>query len=106
MRKYDELYTAIKNNRKKSATTFNHELLKMILSQQKKESGQGTKKLFDQKGKNAQTDAWMSSKTMLMMRIIMHQFVFSFELGWLLRFTLICPQNIRRCPKNNDSKQL
>jgi hypothetical protein len=34
----------------------------------------------------------------------MHRFVFSFELGWLLRFSLICPQNIRQCPKNNDTK--
>ena len=50
MRKYDELFTAIKNNRKKSAPTFNQELLKMFLLQQKKESGWGTKKLFDQKG--------------------------------------------------------
>jgi hypothetical protein len=51
MRKYDELYTAVKHNRKKSAPTFNQELLKMFLSQQKKESGRGTKKLFDEKGK-------------------------------------------------------
>jgi hypothetical protein len=33
MRKYDELYTAIKNDIKKSAPTFNQELLKMFLSQ-------------------------------------------------------------------------
>jgi hypothetical protein len=58
MRKYNELYTAIKNDRKKSAPTFNQKLLKMFLSQQKKESGRG--KLFDQKGKNAHTDAWTS----------------------------------------------
>ncbi len=51
MRKYDELFTAIKNNRKKSAPTFNQELLKMFLLQQTKESGRGTKKWFDQKGK-------------------------------------------------------
>ena len=51
MRKYDELYTAIKNDRKKSAPTFNQELLKMFLLRQKKESGRRTKKLFDQKGK-------------------------------------------------------
>jgi hypothetical protein len=51
MRKYDELYTAIKNDRKKSAPTFNQELLKMFLMRQKKESGRRTKKLFDQKGK-------------------------------------------------------
>jgi hypothetical protein len=51
MRKYDELYTAIKNDRKKSAPTFNQELLKMFLLRRKKESGPGTKKLFDQKGK-------------------------------------------------------
>jgi hypothetical protein len=51
MRKCDELYTAIKNDRKKSASTFNQELLKMFPLQQKKESGWGTKKLFDQKGK-------------------------------------------------------
>ena len=51
MRKYDELYTAIKNDRKKSAPTFNQELLKMFLSRRKKESGRGTKKQFDQKGK-------------------------------------------------------
>ena len=50
MRKYDEIYTAIKNDRKKSAPTFNQELLKMFLLQQKKESGRGTKKLFDQNG--------------------------------------------------------
>jgi hypothetical protein len=43
MKKYNELYTAIKNIRKKSAPTFNKELLK--------ESSRGTKKLFDQKGK-------------------------------------------------------
>ena len=48
---YDEIYTAIKNDRKKSATTFNQELLKMFLSRRKNESGQGTKKMFDQKGK-------------------------------------------------------
>ncbi len=42
MRKYDELYMAIKNDRKKSAApTFNQELLKMFLSRRKKESGQG-----------------------------------------------------------------
>jgi hypothetical protein len=51
MRKYNELYTAIKNNRKKSVATYNQELLKMFLSQQKKESGRKTTKLFDQKGK-------------------------------------------------------
>ena len=51
MRKYDELYTGIKNDRKKSAPTFNQELLKMFLSRRKKESGRGTKKQFDQKGK-------------------------------------------------------
>jgi hypothetical protein len=33
----------------------------------------------------------------------MYHFVLSFELGWLLRFSLICPQNIRQCPKNNDA---
>jgi hypothetical protein len=51
MRKYHEIYTAIKNDTKKSAPKINQELLKMFLSQQKKESGRGTKKLFDQKGK-------------------------------------------------------
>jgi hypothetical protein len=39
MRKYDELYMAIKNDRKKSAP------------QRKKESGRGVKKQFDDKGK-------------------------------------------------------
>ena len=34
---------------------------------------------------------------------MMHQFVFSFEVGWRLCFSLICPQNIRQCPKNNDA---
>jgi hypothetical protein len=33
----------------------------------------------------------------------MHPFVFSFELGWLLRFSLICPQNIWQCPENNEA---
>ncbi|KAI2513513.1 hypothetical protein MHU86_987 [Fragilaria crotonensis] len=51
MRKYDELYMAIKNDRKKSAQTFNQELLKMFLSRRKKESGQGVRKQFDDKGK-------------------------------------------------------
>jgi hypothetical protein len=52
MRKYDELYSAIKKDRKKSAPTFNQELLKMFLSRQKNESGQGSKKKqFDQKEK-------------------------------------------------------
>ena len=51
MRKYDELYMAIKNDRKKSAPTFNQELLKMFLSRRKKESGRGVKKQFDDKGK-------------------------------------------------------
>jgi hypothetical protein len=51
MRKYDELYAAIKKDRKKSAPTFNQELLKMFLSRRKKESGRGSKKQFDQKGK-------------------------------------------------------
>ena len=61
MRKYDELYAAIKKDRKKSAPTFNQELLKMFLSRQKNESGQGSKKKqFDQKEKNAHADAWMS----------------------------------------------
>ena len=63
MMKYDELYAAIKNDRKKSAPTFNQELLKMFLSQRKNDSGRGSKKQFDQKGKrvkNAHTDAWMS----------------------------------------------
>jgi hypothetical protein len=50
MRKNNELYTSIKNKTKKSAPTFNQELLKMFLLQQKKESGWGTKKLFDRKG--------------------------------------------------------
>jgi hypothetical protein len=50
MMKYNELYTAIKNDGKKSAPTFNQELLKMFLLQQKKESGRGTKKLFDLNG--------------------------------------------------------
>jgi hypothetical protein len=35
MRKYDELYTTIKNDKKKSAPTFNQELLKMFLLQKK-----------------------------------------------------------------------
>ena len=51
MRKYDEFYTAIKSDRKKSAPTFNQELLKMFLSRRRKESGRGTKKQFDRKGK-------------------------------------------------------
>jgi hypothetical protein len=51
MRKYNALYAAIKSHRKKSAPTFNQELLKMFLLQQKKESGWGAKKLFDQKVK-------------------------------------------------------
>ena len=52
MRKYDELYMAIKNDRKKSTTpTFNQELLKMFLSRRKKESGRGVRKQFDDKGK-------------------------------------------------------
>jgi hypothetical protein len=51
MRKYDELYAAIKKDRKKSAPTFNQELLKMLLSRRKNESGRGSKKQFDQKGK-------------------------------------------------------
>jgi hypothetical protein len=51
MRKYDELYAAIKKERKKSAPTFNQELLKMFLSRRKNESGRGSKKQFDQKGK-------------------------------------------------------
>jgi hypothetical protein len=50
MRKYDELYAAIKKDRKKSAPTFNQELLKMFLSRRKNESGRGSKKQFDQKG--------------------------------------------------------
>ncbi len=37
--------------RNKSAPAFNQELLKMFLSQQKNESGRGSKKQFDQKGK-------------------------------------------------------
>jgi len=28
------------------------------------------------------------------MYLMMHQFVFCFDLGWLARFSLICPQNI------------
>jgi hypothetical protein len=60
MRKYNEFYTAIKKDRKKSAPTFNQELLKMFLSWWKKELGQGITKLFDQKGKKAHTDAWTS----------------------------------------------
>ena len=49
MRKYDESYMAIKNDRKKSAApTFK---LKMFLSRRKKESGQGVRKQFDDKGK-------------------------------------------------------
>jgi hypothetical protein len=51
MRKYDELYAAIKKDRKKSAPTFNQELLKMFLSRRKNESDRGSKKQFDQKGK-------------------------------------------------------
>ena len=52
MRKYDESYMAIKNDRKKSAApTFNQELLTMFLSRRKKESGQGVRKQFDDKGK-------------------------------------------------------
>jgi hypothetical protein len=51
MRKYDELYAAIKKDRKKSAPTFNQELLKMFLSRRKNESGRGSKKKFDHKGK-------------------------------------------------------
>jgi hypothetical protein len=51
MRKYDELYRAIKNDRKKSAPTFNQELLKMFLSRRKNESGRGAKKMFDDRGK-------------------------------------------------------
>ncbi|KAI2503359.1 hypothetical protein MHU86_11079 [Fragilaria crotonensis] len=52
MRKYDELYMAIKNDRKKSTTpTFNQKLLKMFLSRRKKESGRGVRKQFDDKGK-------------------------------------------------------
>jgi hypothetical protein len=52
MRKYNELYMAIKNDRKKSAApTFNQELLKMFLSRRKKESGRGVRKQFDDKGK-------------------------------------------------------
>ena len=52
MRKYDELYMAIKNDRKKSTTpTFNQELLKMFLSRRRKESGRGVRKQFDDKGK-------------------------------------------------------
>jgi hypothetical protein len=49
MRKYNKLYAAIKNKRKKSAPTLNQEPLKVFQSQQKKESGRGTKQLFDQK---------------------------------------------------------
>ena len=51
MRKYDEFYMAIKNDREKSAPTFNQELLKMFLSRRKKESGRGVRKQFDDKGK-------------------------------------------------------
>jgi hypothetical protein len=51
MRKHDELYIAIKNDRKKSAApTFNQELLKMNLLRRKKESGRGVRKQFDDKG--------------------------------------------------------
>jgi hypothetical protein len=52
MMKYNKLYAAIKNKRKKSAPTLNQELLKVFQSQQKKESGQGTKQLIDQKNAN------------------------------------------------------
>jgi hypothetical protein len=43
MRKYDELYAAIKKDRKKSAPTFNQELLEMFLSRRKNVSGRGSK---------------------------------------------------------------
>jgi hypothetical protein len=33
----------------------------------------------------------------------MHQFVFSFEVGWRLCFSLICPRNNGHCPKKNDA---
>ena len=33
----------------------------------------------------------------------MHQFVFSFEVGWRLCFSFMCPRNIRQWPKNNDA---
>ena len=49
MRNYNKLYAAIKNKRKKSAPTLSQELLKVFQSRQKKDSGWGTKQLFDQK---------------------------------------------------------
>jgi hypothetical protein len=60
MRKYDELYAVIKKDRKKSAPTFNEELLKMFLSRQKNESGRGPRSSWIRRVKNAHADAWMS----------------------------------------------
>ena len=59
MRKYDELYMAIKNDRQKSALTFNQELLKMFLSRRKKESGRGSGNNLTTRVRNAHTSAWM-----------------------------------------------
>ena len=61
MMKYNKLYAAIKNKRKKSAPTLNQELLKVFQSQQKKESGQGTKQLIDQK----ECKSWISLTTLM-----------------------------------------
>jgi hypothetical protein len=71
MRKYDELYTAIKNDRKKSAApTFNKELLKMFLSRRKKESARGSGNNLMTRVRNAHTSAWMYLTMTLMRRMI------------------------------------
>lgn len=52
MNKHDELYDAIKEDRKQAgAATFNQELLKMYKSRRKNESGKRTTKMVKQNGK-------------------------------------------------------
>jgi hypothetical protein len=53
MRKYNKSCTAMKNKRKKSAPTYNQEVLvKVFQSQQQKEFGRGTKQLLIKRNAN------------------------------------------------------
>jgi hypothetical protein len=60
MRKYDELYAAIKKDRKKSAPTFNQELLKMFLQGGRRSLAGDLRSRLIRRVKNGHADAWMS----------------------------------------------